>query len=112
MHHFTPETQHLRSYFRDLAAGSAFRPSDLTEEMRVDWAGLTSAEKAEIQDLTKQAASTIAALRDGGHLQKAREAADETAAAVANVVGDRIAPTPERKLPDDPRALAALIRRR
>lgn len=111
MNHFPPETAHIKSYFRDLAAGSNFYPDDLTAELRLDWDELTFSEKADIRDLTKKAAKEVKALKADGFQQRARERADEAAAKVVQIAGERINPKARRKLPDDPRELAKLIRR-
>ncbi len=112
MYYFPPETQHVKSFFQDLAAGAPFRPQDLTTELRLDWEELTMDEKRQVRDATRQAAARIKALREEGSLQAARELANEAAFNVLKTVGERITPPPARSLPDDPRSLAALIRRR
>jgi hypothetical protein len=111
--HIPTWAHHIRSHWRDIASGDDFRPNDLTEELRLDWDALTSAEKEEIRALAAQAAKSIKKYKDGGHQQRAMQMADEVAHAMAELVTEeRIQPKPRRRLPDGHRELAALIRRR
>lgn len=109
--HFNSENQHLRSYFRDLSSGATYRDQDLTEELRLDWDELTMPERKQVRDVARKADREIKALRADGHFQKARQLADESAAEVRDLVGERLTPKPKRKDPVDPRGLAALVKR-
>ena len=111
MYYFDKEHQHVRSYFMDLASGASFHPDDLTEELRIDTHELSSADVAKVRSITKQADRDIKALKADGHLQKAREKAETVAYQVAELVGERLVSNRKRKLPSDPRELAAMIRR-
>ena len=111
MYYFDKDHTHVRSYFLDLASGARFHPDDLEDELRIDTHEMTSADVAKVRSITKQADKDINALKADGHLQKAREKAESVAYQVAELVGDRLVSNRKRKLPSDPRELAAMIRR-
>jgi hypothetical protein len=106
----TNMSDHIRSYFDTLALGSAFTPSEIQTELRYDAGELTSSTVHEIRQTARHAAVKIAELRADGYLKEARDVAREASAKVADLIPEEaILPAPEQ---DDPRALAAKIRRR
>ncbi len=95
----------------DLASGASFHPDDIADELRIDTHEMTSSDLAKVRSITRQADKDIKALKADGHLQRARQKAESVAYQVAQIVGDRLVSNRKCKLPDDPRVLAAMIRR-
>lgn len=105
--------ERVRSHLRWCAQGGRWTDADLVDDLHADTEQMTAAEVAEAKRVAREGAERAKAAWAEGSQQRALQIADEVAADVAALIGDRI--ISDRKLnptSDDPRELAARIRRR
>ena len=119
MLHTAPEYRHIRDHFMLLAQGgkgNTWRDAQLSEDLRADTSSMTAMDVAKAKDLARTGAHKAKALWASGHQDAARRQAEETAGAVAELLGESILAPNHQKDQEEknlsPRELAAKIRRR
>jgi hypothetical protein len=107
---------HIRNHFRQIAEGSTWRDSDLVDELRADKSSMTAADVHRAKAAARTGSARARELHASGHHDEARRAADETAAEVAEILGEAVLPENYEQEREEknlgPRELAAKVRRR